>query len=53
VIARASLDHLNDRLAAKGAASLPMNRFRPNLVLDGLAAHDETTSTRSRSTASC
>ena len=41
VIGRASLDHLNERLAAKGEAPLPMNRFRPNLVLDGLAPHDE------------
>lgn len=41
VIGRASLDHLNGRLAAKGAAPVPMNRFRPNLVLDGLAPHDE------------
>ena len=41
VIGRASLEHLNERLAAKGAAPLPMNRFRPNVVLDGLAPHDE------------
>lgn len=41
VIGRASLDNLNERLAAKGAAPVPMNRFRPNLVLDGLAPHDE------------
>jgi uncharacterized protein YcbX len=41
VIGRASLDHLNERLAAKGAAPVPMNRFRPNVVLDGLAPHDE------------
>jgi hypothetical protein len=41
VIGRASLDHLNERLAAKGAAPVPMDRFRPNLVLEGLAPHDE------------
>jgi uncharacterized protein YcbX len=41
VIGRASLDALNERLAAKGEAVLPMNRFRPNVVLDGLAPHDE------------
>ena len=41
VIGRASLDHLNERLAAKGERALPMNRFRPNIVLDGLAPHDE------------
>jgi len=37
VIGRASLDELNSRLAK----NLPMERFRPNLVLDGLAAYDE------------
>ena len=41
VIGRASLEHLNERLAAKGAAPVTMDRFRPNLVLDGLAPHDE------------
>ncbi len=34
---RASLDELNGRLATP----LPMNRFRPGLVLDGLAPWDE------------
>lgn len=41
VISQASLDGLNARLAARGHAPLPMNRFRPNLVLDGLDAHEE------------
>ena len=41
VIGQASLDHLNGRLAARGVAPLPMNRFRPSLVLDGLEPHDE------------
>lgn len=41
VIGRSSLEHLNERLAAKGEPAMPMNRFRPNLVLDGLAPHDE------------
>ncbi|MEU1184538.1 MOSC N-terminal beta barrel domain-containing protein [Streptomyces sp. NPDC005820] len=35
VISRAGLDALNRRIAARGAAPLPMNRFRPNLVVDG------------------
>ena len=35
---RSSLAELNGRLAG---AALPMNRFRPNLVLDGLAPWDE------------
>jgi uncharacterized protein len=37
VISRASLDDLNNRLAAP----LPMNRFRPSIVLDGLQPFDE------------
>jgi uncharacterized protein YcbX len=36
-ISRASLDDLNARLPVP----LPMNRFRPNLVLDGLAPYAE------------
>ncbi|NUU01726.1 MOSC domain-containing protein [Herbaspirillum robiniae] len=41
VIGQSSLDDLNARLAAKGAPALPMNRFRPNLVIDGLEAYEE------------
>ena len=41
VIGRASLDDLNARLVAHGFPTVPMNRFRPNLVLDGLDAYDE------------
>ncbi len=37
VISEASLKDLNARLEAP----LPMNRFRPNIVLRGAAAHDE------------
>ena len=41
IISQASLDELNARLSARGAASLPMNRFRPNIVLEGLDAFAE------------
>jgi len=40
-IGEASLADLNMRLAANGAAALPMNRFRPNVVLAGLEPYDE------------
>ncbi|MGW0942566.1 MOSC domain-containing protein [Streptomyces sp. NPDC002623] len=38
VVSRATLSALNDRLAARGSSPLPMNRFRPNLVIDGWPA---------------
>ena len=41
VIGQASLDDLNARMASHGAHALPMNRFRPNLVVGGLDAYDE------------
>lgn len=41
LIGQASLDDLNVRLAASGRAPLPMDRFRPNLVVDGLEAFEE------------
>lgn len=41
VIGQASLDDLNARLAAKGHQALPMNRFRPSIVVEGLEAYDE------------
>lgn len=37
----ASLDDLNDKLRAAGRAALPMNRFRPNLVIDGIGPFEE------------
>jgi hypothetical protein len=41
LIAQASLDDLNLKLQAQGRAPLPMNRFRPSLVIDGVAAFEE------------
>lgn len=37
----AALDELNERLAARGVSPVTMQRFRPNLVLEGLDAHGE------------
>lgn len=41
VIGEASLDDLNARLVANGHRALPMNRFRPNVVIAGLEPFDE------------
>ena len=41
VIGQASLDDLNARLGKKGVDAIPMNRFRPNLVLSGIEAYEE------------
>ena len=42
VASTASLAELNRRLAERGEAAVTMQRFRPNLVLDGLGqAHEE------------
>ena len=41
VAGEASLESLNDRLRAAGLATVEMNRFRPNIVLSGIEAHDE------------
>jgi len=41
VASTASLDGLNRRLQARGAAPVAMERFRPNIVLDGIDEHDE------------
>lgn len=48
VISEASLTDLNDRLAAQGEEPLPMNRFRPNLVVTGCAPFAEDTWRRFR-----
>lgn len=36
-----SLDDLNNQLVLKGASPVPMNRFRPNIVISGLEAYSE------------
>ncbi len=41
VISTASLEGLNAKLAAAGHAPVGIERFRPNIVLAGLDAHDE------------
>ncbi|WP_298927789.1 MOSC N-terminal beta barrel domain-containing protein [uncultured Ramlibacter sp.] len=41
VTSEASLPGLNERLAAVGHAAVGMERFRPNIVLAGIDAHDE------------
>jgi len=41
VLGQGSLDELNTRLQAAGHAAVEMRRFRPNIVLAGLSAHDE------------
>ena len=41
LIGQSSLDDLNLRLTGKGAQALPMNRFRPNLVVSDMEAYEE------------
>jgi len=41
VASTASLDELNTRLAQQGVNAVDIRRFRPNLVLSGVQAHDE------------
>lgn len=41
VASEASMDSLNERLAAAGHAPVGIERFRPNVVLAGVEAHDE------------
>jgi uncharacterized protein len=41
VTSEGSLDELNRRLVAAGHAAVGIERFRPNIVLAGLEAHDE------------
>lgn len=48
VINDSSLAELNDRLLARGSEALPMDRFRPNLVISGAPAFAEDTWPRLR-----
>ena len=48
IISEASLADLNGRLAAQGEDPIPMDRFRPNLVVAGCAAFAEDTWARFR-----
>jgi uncharacterized protein YcbX len=41
VVSEASLDDLNGKLTAQGRPALPMNRFRPNIVIAGVDAFEE------------
>jgi len=41
VLGEASLADLNARLTGRGVEPVPMNRFRPNLVLAGIDAYEE------------
>ncbi len=41
VLGQSALDGLNARLQAAGHAAVGIERFRPNIVLEGLDAHDE------------
>lgn len=48
VVGEASLSELNDRLIMRGEEPVPMNRFRPNLVIQGGDAFAEDTWPRLR-----
>lgn len=41
VTSEASVDSINTRLQAAGASAIDQRRFRPNVVLGGVEAHDE------------
>jgi uncharacterized protein len=49
VISEESLADLNEKLQAAGRSALPMDRFRPNLVIRGAGAFDEDHSATLRS----
>lgn len=41
LIGQAALDEINDRMLAAGRETLPMDRFRPNLVVEGTDPFEE------------
>jgi len=41
IISEASLADVNEKLTAQGRDALPMNRFRPNIVVNGIGAFEE------------
>lgn len=41
IISQESLDLLNDKLVSKGESKVSMDRFRPNIVIQGWEAHAE------------
>jgi uncharacterized protein YcbX len=41
VISEASLEDLNGKLLARNCAGVPMDRFRPNMVIGGIGAFEE------------
>lgn len=41
IASQGSIDGLNERLLAAGEAAVGMERFRPNVVIAGVEAHDE------------
>lgn len=41
VVSQGAIDELNRRLLAAGSEPVSVSRFRPNIVLSGIAAHDE------------
>ncbi len=43
LVSESSLADLNDRLIARGAEPVPMDRFRPNLIISGAAPYAEDT----------
>jgi uncharacterized protein YcbX len=41
LLSQAAVDELNQRLARAGEAAVDARRFRPNIVISGIEAHDE------------